>query len=342
MEKSIRIWCTYHDKQQLIDYNLYDTDILKLFYTNNLSLNCDNINILNNCLCELVTYYYVWKNQLKTDYIGFCHYRRHFNDIHYEYIDDEHVQVYENNNSLENLNITLYTFGDCLFEKHLVKSNSEYLVYSLYKKYVSEKYNYNDIESYNNYLNFYGISCRISFIMTYKIFEKFCDHIFGFLDYLGNYFKLNWKTEIGMENLYKNIFKPYKSKQVNDNILAVLLEVIGGYYLNICYHTCDFKEDHKDILIYNIEDPNKFYKMYKLNIKTGIKKIINISNYDSSLINYYFMQNALYIKPNETDIFLNEYKDKNIIRLKENEYIDCIDSFNFNKGNYTIKQIADS
>ena len=67
----------------------------------------------------------------------------------------------------------------------------------------------------------------------------------------------------------------------------------------------------KPIVIYNIEDSNKFFKMYKLNIKTGIKKIINISNYEPSLMNLYLMQNALYIKPNETDIFLNEYKDKN-------------------------------
>ncbi|MEB6222353.1 DUF4422 domain-containing protein [Pantoea anthophila] len=39
----------------------------------------DNISIKNPFYCELTAHYWVWKNAQLTDYIGFMHYRRHFN-----------------------------------------------------------------------------------------------------------------------------------------------------------------------------------------------------------------------------------------------------------------------
>lgn len=38
-----------------------------------------NINYANKVLCEMCTMYYVWKNNLYSDFIGFDHYRRQFN-----------------------------------------------------------------------------------------------------------------------------------------------------------------------------------------------------------------------------------------------------------------------
>ena len=39
----------------------------------------DNISLKNPFYCELTAHYWVWKNAPKTDFIGFMHYRRHFN-----------------------------------------------------------------------------------------------------------------------------------------------------------------------------------------------------------------------------------------------------------------------
>lgn len=39
----------------------------------------DNISLKNPFYCELTAHYWVWKNAPETDYVGFMHYRRHFN-----------------------------------------------------------------------------------------------------------------------------------------------------------------------------------------------------------------------------------------------------------------------
>lgn len=58
----IKIWCTYHMPEQITEYNIKETDIIKLFYSDNESLKEENVNDLNRYLSEIVTYYYVWKN----------------------------------------------------------------------------------------------------------------------------------------------------------------------------------------------------------------------------------------------------------------------------------------
>ena len=67
MDENYVIWCTYHDKQQLIDYDLHESEHFKLFNTNDLNMQGDNINYLNEYLAEFVCLYYVWKNNIKSD-----------------------------------------------------------------------------------------------------------------------------------------------------------------------------------------------------------------------------------------------------------------------------------
>ncbi|HHQ4314478.1 TPA: DUF4422 domain-containing protein, partial [Serratia fonticola] len=67
----------------------------------------DNISFKNPFYCELTAHYWVWKNADPADYIGFMHYRRHFNFsenqqaqednwgvVNYERIDEQYQVQY--------------------------------------------------------------------------------------------------------------------------------------------------------------------------------------------------------------------------------------------------------
>jgi len=72
-----KIWVSYHKDELVQKYGLHDDETHKLFATHH-DVEGKNINALNPVYSEMVTMYYVWKNNLKSDYVGFNHYRRKF------------------------------------------------------------------------------------------------------------------------------------------------------------------------------------------------------------------------------------------------------------------------
>lgn len=73
-------WVSYHDDSLLDEYNLEDLTRdghHVLFPTHETPDEGDNVNVLNPVWSEIVTMWYVWKNNLRSDYVGFEHYRRH-------------------------------------------------------------------------------------------------------------------------------------------------------------------------------------------------------------------------------------------------------------------------
>lgn len=76
--KNLKIWCTYHDDKQIEEHKLQNTDIIRLYNVNDNNIEGQHINYLNKFYSEIVTLYYVWENQIQSDLVGFCHYRRHF------------------------------------------------------------------------------------------------------------------------------------------------------------------------------------------------------------------------------------------------------------------------
>lgn len=69
--KNLKIWVIGTD-----DFKLNkDPKIYQKFITN-WEYEGESINSLNRIFSEYVGMYYVWKNQIKSDYVGFCHYRR--------------------------------------------------------------------------------------------------------------------------------------------------------------------------------------------------------------------------------------------------------------------------
>lgn len=70
--KDLTIWITYHDDKQVKEYGLEEDETFRLFKGNDLTVGGENINHLNRFYSELTTFYWVWKNQVRSKVVGFC------------------------------------------------------------------------------------------------------------------------------------------------------------------------------------------------------------------------------------------------------------------------------
>ena len=75
-----KIWISYHKDEQIEQYGLKE-DATHILFPTHKEAEKRNINNLNPAYSEMVTMWYVWKNNLRSDYVGFEHYRRHFSAV---------------------------------------------------------------------------------------------------------------------------------------------------------------------------------------------------------------------------------------------------------------------
>lgn len=159
------IWRTYHKKELVDLYSLKDDPPYRLFNSNDLDVVGENINKLNPFYSELVTLYWVWKNKVKSKYVGFCHYRRVFGQT--VELEDDEVQV------LESMN-----FGMSVFQYYKLCHNYN----DMYDMFEILNSIYGEGNKYVDYmLNSQVFIPYCSFIMCYERFEQLCEFLFPIL-----------------------------------------------------------------------------------------------------------------------------------------------------------------
>lgn len=163
-DNEFALWITYHDDKQIEEYGLIESDILKLFKGNNVEIEGENINYLNKFYSEIVTLYYVWKNNIRSRIVAFGHYRRKF--CHISDVDEGECQVLSIN------------YNDPVFShyKNVHNYQDMYDVIDI----LNEKYGKDN--KYSKYLLkgsvFIPYCC---FIMNYLDFDKLCNWLFPIL-----------------------------------------------------------------------------------------------------------------------------------------------------------------
>lgn len=283
-EKTYTIWCTYHEHNMKSDFNLKNSEHFKLIdLSNNDTGEYENINYLNSNLSEIPSLYYVWKNNIKSDYVGFCQYRRHFNWINFDKLEEGKVQVYKK----WDLEFTTR------YDAHLDIGIGEYITY-MFMKYIYEKRPNIDRQKVRDYI--YGDKTTISnkhmFICKWDIFCDICDFIFGFLEYFIP--NGDWKNPdaliecaVDLKALDDIVAKYYENKgedhrwvtlKAEGRQIASYIEWFWGLYVNLCYDTWveewDAIHDRKNIVLkLNKEDYNKLRTWYNLNLFSGIQNI---------------------------------------------------------------------
>lgn len=351
------IWTSYHNKDIPLRYNLKNTKYTKLFCTTN-NIRKENINHLNEYLGELCTMYYVWKNNIKSDYVGFQHYRTLFRNI------NTNKDILVENGWIGTINELFHRGG---LQSHIIYSSIQYLsnILNIPTTEIVNKYLLNDIICFD---------CNM-FICKWEIFNDLCKTVFGFLDYL--FPDDAWKNP---NNLYTyienniNIFND--TKQENDThwywatnfpnnkrYIIYFFEYFIPLYINIKYNQSydgysyltdnidnnNFNDNiiNKKAIVCNLYDKkvslNDFNKWYELNNCTGVSKYFILGYKNSDIYKSYLENKGIFIGKYKYVEFIDDLnninKDIQLYTININEYINTVSYNFFTKNKFTIRQI---
>lgn len=215
--KELTIWITYHDNAQINQYGLYEDETYSLFKGNDLDVKGENINHLNPYYAEIVTLYWVWKNNLKSKKVGFCHYRRKFS--HILSIEPGQCQVLAINRN-------------CSVFNHYKNSHN---YHDLYDAIDILNNIYGDDNKYAKYLleskTFIPFCC---FIMQWDDFNRLCNFLFPILFAYDNLHGLNLSPQHYAEKAEKDF--RYDNITYQQRFMGFMAERLIS-----CYLACEFQ-----------------------------------------------------------------------------------------------------
>ncbi len=164
-----KIYVTYHN-DDLVEKHHLSEDEHHVLFASHREIDGENINALNPVYSEMVTMYYVWKNNLKTDYVGFEHYRRHLKVLHMPKDGECQIYLYHNMHGL-----TVYK----QYAKWHNVSDLDTIL-----SIVDEKYGKGNI--YTTYIKESDILIpNCTFVMKWEDFTSLCEFMFPILEEFG-------------------------------------------------------------------------------------------------------------------------------------------------------------
>lgn len=177
MHTTLHTYITYFDDRQIEEYGLKQDDNTTLFKGNDTSYEGESINYLNTFYCELCTMYYVWKNNLYSDYVVFKQYRRPFN---WEQLKG------------------LPCPGEVITYEKTYLYNPLFIHYAIChgKKRAQDMMNLlhiEDAECYNYWKESKYMYTNNSMVLNWSDFTKLCEYVFGMIDKIDKFYKLDYK-----------------------------------------------------------------------------------------------------------------------------------------------------
>lgn len=333
MNKDWKAYVSYCSEQQKYDYNLKETDNIKLIDVW-ADLPADNINYLNHHYSELVMCYYVWKNQIKSDYVCIWDHRRFITPINFDKLDNNCLQAYYH----------VYT-DKTPFEYMIHEGINEYIIWQFIKYMIEEKHIDHDLIIDTIFHKPWGnkLWLHSCFNCNWKVFNDLCEFMFNFVNYIipnGNYkdydniqqFIIDMKTSIC---ILKPKFKDgeiidYGRIESEDRDLGNIHEMLLPLYCEFMgYQSFSEIEDKHIALILNeynnntvIEDIRKWIAK---NIFTGCRDFAIITTNDKyeDLLNIVNKNNNWYYMSNDKIKIINDIKKAdNYIILEYDKFID--------------------
>lgn len=180
MNKNWKAYVTYCNDEQKNEFNIKETEHIKLINIFE-DLPLPNINHINHHYSQIISMYYVWKNNLYSDYVCIWDHRRFFTPINFDRLDNNEIQAY----------FHVYT-EMTPYEYMIHEGINEYIIYQ-FIKYMIEKKSINHDKIIDIIFNkpwedrlwlITGFNCN------WNVFTDICNFTFDFVNYIipnGNY-----------------------------------------------------------------------------------------------------------------------------------------------------------
>ena len=276
---NLKIYCAYHDKKIYNEYNLYESNIIKPYYLLDENVFDKWYIDINIYLNEFQLMLYIYDNNIKSDYVGFCHYRRFWNYIDSEFIKNNGIYFYMCNKNNHNIKKpTFYEEINAWAPKYFLDKLEEF--FKLYYKNLLPLY-YNII---NSKIDFYDIYTEM-FIVKWDIFQNIVNMIKQYLFYCYGNKLIN----------FNNIMYLLKNNSNLDNrtigyfieiLIMILFNILYQHKINLLCSTNSFSKSLDIILNYtgkeNIDSWVK--KQYSIGIQNIF--IINKTNNNIKNLNH--------------------------------------------------------
>lgn len=360
---NIKLYTIYHENKLYDEYNLFETDIVKPINIKNLIHDHNDPLIkYNKQLSEFATMYYIWKNNIKSDYIGFQHYRRAF--IDYD------INKLKKGNTLVRHKWMVYNFFTNRDEPNLnyrLNLTDSYLYYTIrFKEFIYtnyDKYYYNRLNRIlfdNDFDKFKCVYGREMYITNWNVFSKIVKCIYNFLEYVFGkkleYFdefdtfqkfdqQLVFNNIDSNVSLAKNVFKRDKRYIACyiENLISLCIQLFSKE-VNVCDQTSfsitlNYKGNENllkwinkqyisgvsEIYVNNINNKKIYLNNYRYQ-DVNISNTQNNDNYHYNIIidNEKYMSKTHILKLN--NIF-NKLDKNNIKSIKLNNNIEIINNY---------------
>lgn len=342
--KNIHLYIGYINDDQKDKFNLKNNKYVHLL---NLSshIEGEDINDINCHYSELCVAYYVWKHQLKSDYISIGQHRRYITPINFERLDNNEIQVFPILAHTDTLTPYKFMLKDG-FNSYIILNFIKYLIKN---NLASKEKIYDIIYTKNFETSYFNV-----FACNWNVFNNICEFIFGFMNDImlnGNYDSLEDINEFNNDmrlSLNNNrflineneLFGDFNYGRVNtsDRNIAAIFELLIPLYGKICYNVF-YEQNNKKLglTLLNFNKDTVLNDMFK-----WISK-----NTFSGTLNYYIKTKPENIEILQNIINENSYGlssgiviaveefPKDTIELNINEYIDVDDP----TKSYTIDNI---
>lgn len=295
------VWRCYHNEDLMQKYNLKEDDTIALFNTTDLTYAGRNLNNLSTFLSEGACLLYPYLNDIKSNYIGFMHYRRWFNpDMNYlplKLLAQNTIQYFHFHNPVDEIKKHREEYGISRFDYRTPYKNIENhcFFWSMDKCGILDDVIEFLEKKYPQYLegekSIHKLTWVCMFVCRWEIYQELAQFIYDYLDFINKKYNLKWETERWYDHIVDKflVYNQRHHPKIPDNVYCKRVEDDGSVWCELPFWgdrgwtTCPYEG-----YITSINTKSNLFRVYSYNIEFLVSVFIN-NHY-----NYIDMNNTLY------------------------------------------------